>query len=266
MSDKPFHVTAAEDGMVLLDFLVRRLSLSRRRAKALLDRRDVFVCGHRIWMPKHRLTAGDSVQVIVTQPVAPHDTVIPVLYRDEVLVIADKPRGRVTVGPGGLEHQLREQLQCSSLCAAHRLDRDTTGCFLLVLDPSVLPRVIASFRERAVDKIYDALVYGRIDFAKRTIRTPLDGASAVTHVRRVRVAAHASHVEVRIDTGRTHQIRRHLTALGHPVIGDRHYQSANACPSALRDINRQMLHARRLQVPHPCRNIMVRATAPLPEP
>lgn len=265
MPDKPLKVTAAEDGMVLLDFLVDRLSLSRRRAKALLDRRDVFVSGRRVWMARHRMKAGDSVQIIAEEIVAPHNDALRLIYRDDDVIIVDKPRGHVVVGPHGLEIKLREQLGVSGLCAVHRLDRDTTGCLLFALKPEILPRLIASFRERAVIKIYDALVYGRISFAKRTLRMPLDGQSAVTHVRCLRAAMNASHVEIQIDTGRTHQIRRHLAAIGNPVAGDKHYNAGNICPPALRDITRQMLHARILQLPHPCRDAMIRATAPLPD-
>ncbi len=264
MSLPMMTVTAEETGMALLDFLTRRLNRSRRQAKALLDDRGVFVQGRRVWMARHRLKHGDVVNVVQATRAPLSDTPLPILHRDETLLAIDKPAGRVVIGANGIEAQLRRQMECDSIRAVHRLDRDTSGCLLFVWHPSALPPLIELFRRHAVVKVYDALVIGRIPFTQRTLRMPLDGLSAITHVHRMRSGHAVSHLEVRIETGRTHQIRRHLAAIGHPVLGDKQF-GANVTQSLEQQkLTRQMLHAHRLMLAHPITAQPIEIVAPLP--
>ncbi len=265
MLPEKLTVHAAEDGLTLQDFIVRRLKISRRRAKTLLDERKVFVCGRRIWMARHVLGCGDHVQLALAEPTMTDPDGFSILYEDDALVVVDKPPGIEVTGPNGLESRLRLQLKQPFLCAAHRLDRDTSGCLLFARGAALLPPLIECFRRRAVCKIYDALVAGRVTFRQRTIRMQLEGLNAVTHVRRVQSGSGVTHVEVRIETGRTHQIRRHLFAVGHPVLGDRHYGAGKVCPPEFRDIPRQMLHARRLIMTHQRSNMPIDIASPLPD-
>ncbi len=258
-------VNDAENGLSLLDFLAQRLALSRRRTKTLLDERNVFVNGHRTWMARHTLKAGDAVQVTIARPPANTDDAVRVLYRDDAMLVVDKPCGRIAVGPYGLETTLRKPLACPSLCAVHRLDRDTTGCLLFAMNPAIKALLAEQFRQRTVRKIYDALVFGRAAFSRRTIRLPLDGRSAITHARTLQTGAGVSHLEVCIETGRTHQIRRHLAAIGHALVGDKYYGAGTACPPSMRDVARQMLHARLLRLHHPHTNTAITIDAPLPK-
>lgn len=259
-----FIVTRNENGSRLLDFLADGLNTPRRRAKALLDQRNLFVNGRRIWMARHRLATGDVIELTHSNPTPRAEAPPNILYRDDMLLVIDKPRGRYTVGTRSLETELRNTPAYASLCAVHRLDRDTTGCLLFAMTPAIKTRLIDQFRKRTVRKSYDTLVFGRVTFRHRTIRLPLDGHLAITHVHVLQTSDHATHLEVHIETGRTHQIRRHLAAIGHPLIGDKYYGAGIVCPPAMRDVARQMLHARRLRFRHPLTNACLAIEAPLP--
>ncbi len=263
---KPEHlyrVARSEDGLRLLSFLAMRLRLSHNRAKALLDTRAVFVNGFRVWMARHSLRAGDVV-VVNTPESLRRDRTIPVRFRDARYVVADKPPGLVSVNGTSVESLLRAQLHASWLRAVHRLDRDTSGCLLLALDTEALARAQDLFRERRVVKVYHAIVTGRLTGGERTIRVPLDGERAETRLRVLDAGKRASHLAVRIDTGRTHQIRRHLLSLGHPVLGEKCYGQGVALPPAWQRVSRHMLHARVLEFPHPFTGQWIRVQAPLP--
>ena len=110
-----------------------------------------------------------------------------------------------------------------SIQASHRLDRDTSGCLLLSKDPSVHDDLIEQFRRRKVTKTYVAIVYGSVAAPRQSIRDPLDGLSAITHLEVTATGPRATVVRIRIETGRTHQIRRHLASRNHPVLGDKQY-------------------------------------------
>jgi 23S rRNA pseudouridine1911/1915/1917 synthase len=116
-----------------------------------------------------------------------------------------------------------------------------------------------------VAKEYYALVDGVPAARRRTLRTPLDGKTAVTHYRLLDAAALAGALQVRIETGRTHQIRRHLAAIGHPVLGDPEHGDPRVDHAILRGIPRPMLHARALGFAHPRDNTPVRVQSPIPE-
>jgi 23S rRNA pseudouridine1911/1915/1917 synthase len=121
------------------------------------------------------------------------------------------------------------------------------------------------FRDRRVAKTYHAIVVGRVTQRSHTLRRPIEGCDAVTHWRVLDSNAVASHLLVRIETGRTHQIRRHMEEIGHPVLGDRNYGTAEPLPAVLRAVPRQMLHAAGLRFARPVTGQRVRVDAPLPE-
>ncbi len=263
-SRRQYTVTIDEEGFALLDFLAQRLKVSRRCAKRLLDERNVFVSGHRTWMTRHKLKAGDTVQFPLSSATTPAAPEPRILYRDDAVLAVDKSCGFEVVGAHGMEAALRKQLKCASLRAVHRLDRDTTGCLLFAMSPAVASMLVTQFKQRTVRKIYEALVFGEVAFQQRSLRMPLDGQSAISHARRLHIGDGITHLEVRIETGRTHQIRRHLAAIGHPLLGDKHYGAGTKCPAPYRDIERQMLHAKRLQIRHPQSGVLLKMEAPLP--
>jgi len=266
MNSRRLHVTEKHAGLPLQDFLATQLSLSRNRAKALLDNRLVFVNGRRVWMTQHTLRKGDALEVITAAtPSQSKPAPIVLLYQDEHYAVANKPAGRLSNGADSVEADCRTQLALPGIRAVHRLDRDTTGCLLLAKSGEAFDRAVTLFKAHDFTKVYHTLVYGEVKERDRTIETPIDGEPAVTILHRISASETASHLKVKIETGRTHQIRRHMAYLGHPVLGDRTYAGRTIIPEPLRAIERQMLHAASLTFECPYTKKVIRAEAPLPK-
>jgi RluA family pseudouridine synthase len=265
MNTKPMIVSPAEAGMPLDIFLARRLKTSRKQAKRLLDDRLVFVNRRRVWMARHPLEPKDEVEIQAAVGVNSFkDVPIPILYRDADFVIANKPPGLPANGKRSVEELLRRTLDQPSLEAVHRLDRDTSGCLWFALNAAGRETAVALFKEREVVKTYHAIVEGRVRAEGATITTPLDGQSATTHVQVLSSRPWASHVKILIETGRTHQIRKHLASIRHPVLGDKSYLTRELAGDRLRQAPRQMLHASGLAFRHPETGQTQRIKAPLP--
>ncbi|MCX7819445.1 MAG: RluA family pseudouridine synthase [Kiritimatiellae bacterium] len=261
-SVRTFRAEAADDGQPLERVLMRRLRLSRRGARRLLDTRRVFVNGRRVWIAHHRVRAGDHIETPAV--VAPFGAVpIRVLYEDEELLVVDKPAGIVTTGEEGVEGRLQRERGEPELRAVHRLDRDTTGCLLLARSAAARERLVEDFRAGRVRKRYRAIAIGRWPAEETEIRRPIEGRSALTRVRVIAANAMASHLVLEIETGRTHQIRRHLAGRGHPVAGDPLYSAGVSVGPELRAVPRPMLHAEHLELPG-ASGRRVAASAPLP--
>lgn len=260
---RKFKVRQQDGAAVLLDFLVSRLATSRKKAKRLLDDRHVYVNDACIWMARHPLASGDLVTVLATT-VARSVPEIQCLYEDDDLIIAEKPAGLLSNGEHSLESSLSQLLGIPSLKAAHRLDRDTSGCLLCTKHEVANAAFDRLFRKREIKKRYHALVWGRVKPAEQEITTPLEGKPARTHVRSVDANRSASHVIVRTDTGRTHQIRKHLATIRHPVLGDRHYVLSRTLDERAMKVGRQMLHASSLEFQHPTSRRRVRVDSGLP--
>lgn len=257
-------LTASASSQTLLEFLAEELGLSNRKAKAALDRRDVFVNGRRVWMARHQLQSGDRVEIVSAGSTHIEAEPGKILFRDAHYLIVDKRPGVLACGPASLELELRASLQQPDLSAVHRLDRDTTGCLMFAFTPEALDKMILLFRLRRVAKRYHVLVEGMVRERHRTIDQPIAGERSVSHVEVIGANRRASHLLVRIETGRTHQIRRHLIAIGYRVLGDRTYGVGREVEADYRDVPRQMLHASSLQFVHPFSGREVRVTAPLP--
>ena len=263
MDAEKYTVSNEEKGVKLLDFLSQRLGISRNAAKGLLNARHVFVNRKRIWMARHPLRARDVVEIV------PHDSrptksSITTRYEDDDYIVVNKPAATLSNGPRSLEERLQRQAQADWPSCVHRLDKDTTGCLLLARHEEALERAMQIFRHHDLNKVYRALVMGTVTPEEQTVKTPISGERAVSHVRVLDSNREASHVSVRIETGRTHQIRKHLAGLGHPVIGDRQYGSRSKHSEKLTKVGRQMLHAYGLQLRNPISGELIRAKAPLP--
>ena len=261
------------DPKVLQDFLSLKFGLSRRTAKAMIDGRSVWVNRKCVWIARYALKTGDQVEVpqtvvkgalrqsaarseAVNRPaVAPANDSrrhVRVLWQDDAYLVCDKPSGLVSCDdPKSVESILREQEQVPTLEAVHRLDRDTTGCLMFAKNHAALEAAIAVFKTRKVAKVYHAVVIGRFKFAHQVVDTPLDAQEAVSRITREDAGADASFLRVRIETGRTNQIRRHLASIRYPIIGDRVFGLKNARDPRLMRVSRQMLHASTLTLPHP---------------
>jgi len=277
---------AKSDPKILQDFLALKFALSRRTAKAMIDGRSVWVNRACIWMARYALKTGDVVEVpsavvkgaIRQSPSASQSSPsgvpsvsrttrhVRILWQNDNYLVCDKPSGLVSCDdPKSAEAILRVQEKIPTLEAVHRLDRDTTGCLLFAKNHAALEAAIALFKTHRVSKTYHAISAGAFKFAHQKIDTPLDGQSAVSLVTREAMSSDASFLRVRIETGRTNQIRRHLASVRAPILGDRVFGLKNARDIRLMRVARQMLHASTLELPDPLApRESIRVHAPLP--
>lgn len=284
-----------EAGQRLDNYLVRLLKgVPKGHVYRLLRTGQVRVNGGRR-NPSYRLAGGDELRLPpVTMsgrkaagPVRRVAKVLEndVLYEDAVLLVVDKPSGIPVHGGSGLDGGLIEALRTlrsePGLELVHRLDRDTSGCLLIARRRSALRALHAAFRRGEVEKVYLALLAGRVE-RPFTVEAPLrryvkrggerhvavagDGRAAITHFRPCAVGGPATLVEVRPGTGRTHQIRVHAAHYGHPVAGDPRYgdKAANRMFKEA-GLTRLALHAATIAFAHPQTGERMEMAAPLPQ-
>ena len=280
------------DPKVLQDFLALKFALSRRTAKAMIDGRSVWVNRKCVWIARFALRTGDTVEIpsqVVKGAVRQSKTAgretrderrdgagasspaqakrhVRVLWSNDNYLICDKPAGLASCDdPKSVETILREQEKVPTLEAVHRLDRDTTGCLLFAKNHAALVAAVEVFKTHKVSKVYHAISAGSFKFAHQIVDTPLDGQPAVSKVTREQASADASFLRIRIETGRTNQIRRHLASIRHPIVGDRVFGLKNVRDPRLMQVPRQMLHASTLTLPDPLApHAEIKAHSPLP--
>ena len=285
-------VVSANEAKVRLDqLLAKRLpEFSRSRLQQLI--RDGFVrLNNETSRPRQIVRAGDRIEL--TEPPLekienlPERIPLEILFEDEDLIVINKPPGLVVhPGAGHREHTLVNALlnHCPTLSGiggkerpgiVHRLDKETSGCLVVAKNDAAHRELSKQFAERTVEKIYLALVAGKLRnvvgvieekigrhpvHRKRMSATTSRGRAARTEYRVVRSSERASLVECRLHSGRTHQIRVHLHHLGHPVLGDKVY-----APRLAKDFPRQMLHAWKLEFRHPRTQEWKSFEAPVPD-
>ena len=254
------------DPKVLQDFLALKFSLSRRTAKAMIDGRSIWVNRKCVWIARFALRTGDLVE-IPSQVVkgarkqsgsedARRETKdvrhVRVLWSNESYLVCDKPAGVVSCDdPKSVETILREQEKIPTLEAVHRLDRDTTGCLMFAKNHAAFLAAVEVFKTHKVSKVYHAVATGSFKYAHQVIDSPIDGQPAVSKVTREGASADASFLRIRIETGRTNQIRKHLASVRAPIVGDRVFGLKSARDPRLMRVPRQMLHASTLTLPDP---------------
>ena len=269
-----------------LDVFLARAAGSRAAAQRLIEAGAVLVDG-RPRAKRHAVAAGELVSVgevsSAPEPAAPPARFEPA-YEDEHLLVVDKPAG-VVVHPGAghrtgtlvqaLEGRVAGGEDPERPGVVHRLDRDTSGLLVLARSEPVHAALQRALRERRITREYLALVEGRPAARRGTIDAPLGRdrrvrtrmstetdapREAVTHFEVEQNLAGATLLRVRLETGRTHQIRAHLLAIGHPVLGDPEYGQGRTLPG----LRRQFLHAGRLAFEHPVTGAALDLRSPLP--
>jgi 23S rRNA pseudouridine1911/1915/1917 synthase len=266
----------------------RRFSLSRRAARDAVRRGRVDVDGTTVSEPGLAVPPGAAIELHANRPVRRAvRTRLAVLHEDEDVLIVDKPAGLLTVPTEAREkdtlwtraiHYLQHRYGGRPYAGiVHRLDRDTSGALVFARSRGALHALQDLFRRHAIDREYVALVEGSLPdrgtFDRDLVRTPglrrsvakagEEGKRAVTRFETIERLPRATCVSVRPETGRTHQIRVHFAASGHPILGDRVYGPAlrGAGPEGPA---RQLLHARRLGFQHPRSGEAVSVESPLP--
>jgi 23S rRNA pseudouridine955/2504/2580 synthase len=274
------------------NFLLRRLKgVPKSHVYRVLRSGEVRVNSGRV-KPDYRLRAGDRVRIppvrVSARPKAlpPRIPALPVAFEDDALLVVDKPAGVAVHGGSGLSYGAIEALRASRPAAkvlelAHRLDRDTSGLLMVAKKRTALLALHGMLRDGRVDKRYWAVVHGRWKGGARELRERLHkyvsgsgerrvavhtaGQEALTRARAIALGPQFSLLELRLMTGRTHQIRVHLAHAGHPVLGDDKYgDAARDRPLAREGVKRLFLHARALAFAHPVTGAPLRLTSPLP--
>jgi 23S rRNA pseudouridine1911/1915/1917 synthase len=275
-------IAGPEDAGLRLDaFLAARAAVpSRAAAQRLIERRDVTVDG--VVRPKnHRIQQGDRIAVAQageTSP-SPEAETVPfgVVYEDEHLMVVDKPAGVVThPAPGHRGLTLAEAL-AGRAAIVHRLDKDTSGLLVVARSDEALAALQQMMKAREVTREYTALVEGHPDAESGTIDAPIGrdrgnrtvmstrtdrARDAVTRFEVVERLPRTALLRVRLETGRTHQIRAHLAAIGHPVVGDPQY--GGSASGRRIGLERQFLHASSLMFRHPFSGELVRCESKPP--
>jgi 23S rRNA pseudouridine1911/1915/1917 synthase len=298
-------VAPAEASLRLDLFLARQPEVGGRAgAKRLIDAGKVKVGDLRV-RAGMSLLPGQVVEFTAdlpppADPLAPDLPLpeVPILYEDEFLVAIDKPAGLAA-------HPPEDKSFCEHTVASwalarygpslptvpeavrpgivHRLDRDTSGVMLVAKEPVAFDFLRQQFRDRTADKEYRCVVYGAPRFQSDWIERAI--ASDPRHPDRMTVVEHGgrdsstyyevlerfqgfAHVRCKPKTGRTHQIRVHMTAIGHSLVGDRVYRSRSrqhaVLPAGAPEVRRHCLHALRLSIPHPADREPMTFEAPLP--
>ncbi len=274
--------------------MARLFGLSRNRAANLIERGNVLVDGAGA-AKSDRVRAGAWLDVELPAPPTPVEVVpehvegMLVVHDDDDLVVVDKPVGvaahpspgwsgpTVVGGLAGAGFRISTSGTAERQGIVHRLDVGTSGLMVVAKSERAYTLLKRQFRDRTVDKVYHALVQGHPDPARGTVDAPIDrhpthdyrwavvaeGRPSVTHYDTLEAFPAASLLEIHLETGRTHQIRVHMSALRHPCVGDLTYGADPSLASRL-GLERQWLHAVRLGFEHPGTGLHVEFVSPYP--
>ena len=280
---------------------------SRSRIKGLIEAGAVTVDGRTLSDPAFRVKGGQNFAIVVPEPEAaepvPQDIRLSVVYEDEEVIVVDKPAGMVVhPAPGNPDGTLVNALlaHCGQSLRGiggvrrpgivHRIDKDTSGLLVVAKSEPALAGLQRQFADHSAARSYLAVVWGTPNPLAGEIegaigRHPVDrqrmaivtrgGRAALTRYRTIRrVGSRAALLECRLATGRTHQIRVHLAARGHPLVGDpvygrtrgaRNAGSDAAAQAALDGFARQALHAATLGFSHPITGMWLEFESPIPD-
>lgn len=285
-----YVVPPEDDGIVLRTVLRSRLGVSRKLLSRLkMTEQGITVNGERKYIDV-KVRTGDRVAVRMIEEqsddIMPQPMPLNILYEDEELLVLNKEAGLI-VHPthghytgtiaNGVVHYWRERGENFRFRPIHRLDQETSGALAVAKNPYVHQQISEQMQAHQLKKEYLAIVHGRMADDTGTVNAPIDrnpdaphlrivtetGYAAVTHYRIERRFAEATLVRLRLETGRTHQIRVHMQHLGHPLLGDKLYGFKSE--SAEAGIDRHALHACTLGLTHPTLKRWMEFEAPMPD-
>lgn len=277
---RKLRVDPDDAGQRIDNFLKRTLpGVPKGRIYRMLRKGEVRVNGGRI-RAEYKLAAGDELRIppitVRPQSESPAPGLVrglenQIVFEDKSLIVVDKPSGLAVHGGSGISHGVVELIRaarpaCKDVALAHRIDRETSGCLVLTKKRSALRRVHELFREGRVEKNYLTLVKGDWQYGERIIDQPLLVTNREGGERHVILSSKGKHAETRVrlsrrydssclvqcqpKTGRTHQIRVHLAAAGHPILGDSRYGDAGENQRAAKaGLKRLFLHAQSISFP-----------------
>lgn len=266
--------------------------LSRSFLQKLLKAGEIFVNGKPV-KASYRVLDGDSILFEVpeaTEPeILPEDIPLDIVYEDHDVILVNKPKGMVVHPAAGhythtlvnaLMYHCREDLSGINGVLrpgiVHRIDMDTTGILIACKNDLAHNSIAAQLKEHSITRRYEAIVHGVLKDEEGTVDAPIgrnpqdrkkmcinhqNGKHAVTHYRVLKRFHDFTHIECRLETGRTHQIRVHMASIGHPLLGDAVY-GPSKCPYKLQG---QTLHAGVLGFVHPRSGEYMEFRAPRPE-
>lgn len=266
--------------------------LSRSFLQKLLKAGEIFVNGKPV-KASYRVLDGDSILFEVpeaTEPeILPEDIPLDIVYEDHDVILVNKPKGMVVHPAAGhythtlvnaLLYHCREDLSGINGVLrpgiVHRIDMDTTGILIACKNDLAHNSIAAQLKEHSITRRYEAIVHGVLKDEEGTVDAPIgrnpqdrkkmcinhqNGKQAVTHYRVLKRFHDFTHIECRLETGRTHQIRVHMASIGHPLLGDAVY-GPSKCPYKLQG---QTLHAGVLGFVHPRSGEYMEFRAPRPE-
>ena len=269
----------------------KNINLSRTAIKRLLDEGKILVNGKK-QKPSYKPEVGDIITIEIMKPkeveLKPQDIPIDIIYEDKDIIVVNKPKGMV-VHPanGNPDGTLVNAIlaKCKDSLSGiggeirpgivHRLDKDTSGLLIIAKNDQAHINMSKQIQDRKVIKKYIALVKGVIGENTATIDMPIarstkdrkkmavdpKGKEAITHYKVLQRYDKCTLLEIKIDTGRTHQIRVHMSYIGHPVVGDMQYSNGKNEFG----IEGQMLHSKYLEFDHPITGKRLKLEAPLPE-
>lgn len=270
---------------------------SRARLQRWIKTGDLTVDGNHL-RPRDKLYGGELLEIntrlTIIEENLPQEIEFDSIYEDDHIIVINKPVGLVThPAPGnrdktllnGLLYRYPELEMVPRAGIVHRLDKDTGG--LMVVGRNIVSqnKLVGQLHARSVTRLYEAIVYGRVQNSG-TINLPVgrhpvnrkkmsvreNGREAITHYRILHAFAEHTHLEVKLETGRTHQIRVHMAYKRHPLVGDPVYGGTFRNPATgsaelknlLANFKRQALHARKLELDHPSTGERVRWEVALP--
>lgn len=284
---REFHSDAL--GIRLDKFLISRLPDYSRSQIQELIKKGLITVNNTVIKTGYKLRTDDLIRVNLPAPplikLAPQPIPLKIIYHDKDIIVLDKPAGLVVhPSPGHPDHtlvnallalfpELSEENETQRPGIVHRLDKDTSGLMIVAMNSRARESLMSQMKKREITKKYYALVQGHLSPKKGAIEAPvgrdpshrqkmavvLRGKYARTSYKVIEFNGPNTLVEVSLETGRTHQIRLHFAAIGHPVIGDATYGKASTV------LKRQFLHSFYLKFSHPTTGKEMEFTSPLPQ-